>query len=496
MSIVLTVFWIFTSINAEILPTISNATGSFYISSNYSWPYFLSESITCHAAYCHIVCDESESCIELTVNATAAPSTTLVIQCLHSYSCRYIVIHAETAKSVQITCDYDASDDEYSAPCYPLQLNAGDNTSCDIQCTEPKSCLAISVHATAKKVKQLTVNCAGSSSCADLSLDFTNISQFDLYCSSSLSCSGAYVFGTTTNNSSIGIRCASTGHACNDAEFEIDGVMSDMSFLCGSAYDCHGVSLGLSHFASTQIVCNASTSVSQPPCYQMNVEAVESEHVQIECKDFGCESVSISGYEADQLSIECAGYKACKSVNAYCPRAGSCSVDCLFWNACITMRTTIANKDYDQLNINCDASAYGCDASAYGCDADDESVIYCTRSDELGQLTFSHLYQSMVCDGFCCPTNFLPPTYPSSTTERKEEFSEAGNDDNGTVAIAIVILCVLVLIAIIIVIAAVAGGFHVRALRKQLEFSNRDQMNVNLNLHDQPVGDDTAKNDN
>eukprot|EP01083_Nonionella_stella_P063282 164436_1 len=171
----LTLSCIFHTTFSNISPTTSNSSGSFWIASDYSIPnsneyldYFQYASITCSTSYCHIVCDEVEACLHLTVYAAAAWST-LAIQCLDSKSCGGAVIYANTTNSVKLSCDCTVAQSfpYHNGACQSLQLYARNvKNSVDIVCNGPYACRDASFDASLIGTS-LSVTCDGKKGCYD-----------------------------------------------------------------------------------------------------------------------------------------------------------------------------------------------------------------------------------------------------------------------------------------------------------------------------------------
>eukprot|EP01083_Nonionella_stella_P131872 400910_1 len=144
---------------ASIDPTTLNSTGLFWKASDFGKHYFIEgDSITCSASYCHIACDSDifmNNCASLSIYATSS-LTTLVIQCTTSYSCEGIVIYANTANAVNVSCD------DYACPDAKLYVGNVQN-GVIIDC-KTQACLRAYIDAS-NIGNSLTVTCADLNSC-------------------------------------------------------------------------------------------------------------------------------------------------------------------------------------------------------------------------------------------------------------------------------------------------------------------------------------------
>eukprot|EP01083_Nonionella_stella_P268729 908709_1 len=448
---------IFRTMRATINSTTSNATGSFWITSDYynSGEYFKNDLITCSASYCHIVCDVDLGCIELNVRATSS-LTTLVIQCQQYLSCARAVIYANTTNAVKVSCG------RYS--CQNLKLYAENvQNGVNIACAGQSACWAAYVDAS-NIGNSLIVACSGASSCRKANIYCPSDSPCDIHCTGDASC---MVTNIDCVNPTV---CTShTSGACYSASFHIDGgnnETSNISFLCG-AYDCYEAKLNATDIVSVDIRC------SNP---------------------YACFESEIYASKVGQLSVECSGENGCQFASIVCPNDGLCNIDCLDFDACTGMEMAIVGEAYDKLNLNCNGPLYGCGYVSK------LPRIYCIDSGDMSKLIWSNYDQSAVCYGDCCPLHMTPTTdapsanpsmYPTvddtsllrltdvtllPSTKATVSGKSMGTGSWSAVLIVSALLLIILIAAVILLI------YYCQYFRKEIELLKQSKEDIEMKL--------------
>eukprot|EP01083_Nonionella_stella_P030383 83306_1 len=293
-------------INAQLNPTTSNSTGLFWIASEYgSAQYFQSQSITCSAPYCHIVCDTSSSCYDLTVYTTSTPES-LIIQCITEKACTETAIVANGVHSVQLSCNYGVNGDVYEAwnygACVHLTLNASDVASVAVDCHKRYACYGAGFY-------------LGNTESASLSFNGTksgwsgNVQAGDVQNEVNIACSGGY--GScphTVNVSNIGDSFTMT---CDESACSVSDIYCPNGQSCN--IDCLGINacsdegtlnhidmyIGSKAYGKLNFKCNDpryGCGYSKPPhiyCIDSDQESVltwSSYHQSVECYGDCCPS--------------------------------------------------------------------------------------------------------------------------------------------------------------------------------------------------------------
>eukprot|EP01083_Nonionella_stella_P072250 194655_1 len=283
---------IFRTMRATINSTTSNATGSFWITSDYynSGEYFKNDLITCSASYCHIVCDVDLGCIELNVRATSS-LTTLVIQCQQYLSCARAVIYANTTNAVKVSCG------RYS--CQNLKLYAENvQNGVNIACAGQSACWAAYVDAS-NIGNSLTVTCADLNSCRDTDIYCPNNVPCNIYCTGDNACRNANCHVPTrwdktlnsaylcSNTSSY--VCEGANVVCQDTDLTSALVFNDSKWECAD-YGCcpyESVTISCVPGLSCQIDCDIQI------CNDRYINATEATSLAMDCGTNGCQDATI-----------------------------------------------------------------------------------------------------------------------------------------------------------------------------------------------------------
>eukprot|EP01083_Nonionella_stella_P025759 70944_1 len=365
--ILVTLALILHLIQTQINPTTTNSSGTFYVASDYvnSGQFFRSGSITCSGSYCHILCDASRGCQHLTVDATS-PSTALVIQCLvHDNACAYAVINADTAKSVQLSCELTLSTD---SSCRSLKLHANNvQNDVNIVCGA-YSCQYADFHAS-NIGGSLTMLCYGARACDNVEIYCPKDVSCDINCLEHIegSCYNTQIYIATSETDKVSLNCSnapeptcySTDIVCQDTGLSTPLIFSNSSWECGFDSDCcpRIGSITCSNGGSCQIDCDMQ------PCNYHDIVATSAASLTLDCGTNGCQYARIYCPIADSTSchVQCTAPYACKSVyiEHVTHLIHELIVDCISLYACQYMELQSHSDEITQLRLNCSAQ-YSC----------------------------------------------------------------------------------------------------------------------------------------
>eukprot|EP01083_Nonionella_stella_P161900 530861_1 len=298
---------------ANISSTTSNSSGFFWIASDYynSSDYFKSESITCSAPFCHIVCDIKNGCQFLTVNTTSLLPT-LRIVCNGANTClgaRFYV-----GKSVTVTCD---------------------GTGCD----EP----SIEIATKWDQTLNLEYHCDMSSS----SIQGVCFGP-DVYCA----------------DTGLNSRLTYANHL-----YAYTDIMPSDSFWSCSNYRCCPYGTG-TITCSADVLCEIDCDVhsQSQSCNNHRIDATEATSLVLDCGVNGCQGSQIKCPTGANTScnIRCPSDTSCEF--AYVQTGTSemyqLSLQCNGLNACQWMQLQLHSSKITKMNLNCSAR-YSCQAMNY-----------------------------------------------------------------------------------------------------------------------------------
>eukprot|EP01083_Nonionella_stella_P268728 908708_1 len=384
---------IFRTMRATINSTTSNATGSFWITSDYynSGEYFKNDLITCSASYCHIVCDVDLGCIELNVRATSS-LTTLVIQCQQYLSCARAVIYANTTNAVKVSCG------RYS--CQNLKLYAENvQNGVNIACAGQSACWAAYVDAS-NIGNSLIVACSGASSCRKANIYCPSDSPCDIHCTGDWSCmvTNLYIPSRWKNPLNLEYLCskASSG-ACQEA-----------NIVCEDTHLTAPLVFADDEWGCSDDGCCPYASIETVPCFP-------GVSCQIDCDIQTCYGRYINATEATSLAMDC-GTNGCQDAKIQCPAStdASCNIRCPTPYSCQYVSVHTGSNTMNQLGLYCDGS-YGCQYMQLQVDAAKIETfdLNCSASNSCNGLDTSsvtssiinYLYIDCTADKACYQTN-------------------------------------------------------------------------------------------
>eukprot|EP01083_Nonionella_stella_P072251 194657_1 len=276
---------------ASIDPTTLNSTGLFWRTSD-STSHFAADSITCSASYCHIACDSDifmNNCASLSIYATSS-LTTLVIQCTEDSSCDSIVIYANTANAVNVSCD------DYACPDAKLYVGNVQN-GVIIDCKQ-QGCPDAYIDAS-NIGNSLTVTCADLNSCRDTDIYCPNNVPCNIYCTGDNACRNANCHVPTrwdktlnsaylcSNTSSY--VCEGANVVCQDTDLTSALVFNDSKWECAD-YGCcpyESVTISCVPGLSCQIDCDIQI------CNDRYINATEATSLAMDCGTNGCQDATI-----------------------------------------------------------------------------------------------------------------------------------------------------------------------------------------------------------
>eukprot|EP01084_Bolivina_argentea_P276642 472065_1 len=379
-------------IKALILPTISNTTGEYYITSQSG--SFANNIITCTSTSCFITCDNPHNCSSTIINASQSdsltiqcteyrscylinllqgPSTSIHIQCLNAAACDQAVFDIQDTEDVYISC-YNINCDgcgTSKGACRLAIFNAQHSINVNVDCLHRYDCWSTTFDITntdntylyASKYgglwksiiigtsisDELTVNCTGKSACR----------QADITCPISASCN---------------IYCqydAIDWEICRDLDIFLENVNAELNLICGSkSGNCQNVDL---HCDSTGLMSNIEW-FGEPDRYEcidldlccpntlrapVNIIQCNSgANCVLNCTDISCAyKTIINATYALSLTVSCNNNYECQYNDIYCPNNGDCIVNCLGQSSCRFME--LFPETVTSLRINC-VGSYSC----------------------------------------------------------------------------------------------------------------------------------------
>eukprot|EP01084_Bolivina_argentea_P282353 483284_1 len=140
-----------------MLPTISNSTGDYFISSASS---FEGGSISCTQANCQIICNTYHGCFD--VNILTPSTSTLFLQCSVPWACGLIKLNSNTppTDALWIVC-------EDRNPCWNSDFIT-DTKNVSLSCHSDDACSVINLKAGGDLAN---VSCMGSNACSHFNLN-------------------------------------------------------------------------------------------------------------------------------------------------------------------------------------------------------------------------------------------------------------------------------------------------------------------------------------
>ncbi len=165
-------------IAAEIMPTIKNESGSYFIS-NGSY-LFSNNNILCHSSYinCYIWCSCTICCTNTIIKAET--NTSSIVYCNDSYSCSSITIYAQNTDYLAII----PTKWGYFNPVNIMKIYASNTKNLNINC-ENGHCNGLTLYAT--NSTETNVSCIGQF--YPNHIYDTTCSQFEIICNGPTSCS-------------------------------------------------------------------------------------------------------------------------------------------------------------------------------------------------------------------------------------------------------------------------------------------------------------------
>eukprot|EP01083_Nonionella_stella_P014010 39391_1 len=363
--------------------------------------------------------------------------------------CHTYVLDATQATSLTLDCGTNG--------CQFSRIYCPRTGVCTIQCPEPNSCQYMKLKLNSSKITQLSITCGGSNACEhmDVELNDAQITRLYLNCNAFKSCWGLDLSSFAKPRLSyLGIDCTydsacaalqlsariashaiiSCGahSACAFTEFDLisDAPNVTVDIICDNALyppsysttsywpypfptlgpkskgACHQTTMNIFGHNKTN---NVSYLCHDNDCVESTVNISNFYLIDMECGGSnGCE-YSLYAETSQHLAVNCSGYKGCENIHVYCPIVGTCNFHCIGNDSCRAMTAEIANDEYHNLNINCIDPVYGC---GY----DEETIIRCVDSKMYGKLMWFSYYEKMICNGFCCPPNYLPNDKKDSST--------------------------------------------------------------------------------
>eukprot|EP01084_Bolivina_argentea_P276643 472069_1 len=380
------------SIKALLLPTISNTSGEYYITSQSG--SFVNNNITCTSASCLIICNTPEDCASTQIDASQ--SDKLIIQCTEYRSCHHTNLLQGPSTSINIQCINDAACDEsifniYSTEnveiiCYNINcqkscvtnngacrlatFNAQNSTNVHIDCKDQYDCWSTIFDVTQTDITHINAQYFGAYKSVIIGTLITT--ELTVNCSDLQACRIADIYCPISAKCNIHCQYdAQNLGLCRDIDIFLENKNSDLTLLCGeTAGNCLNVDLlcldtGLNTNYEWMSQPNRYECIELDNCcpdvMKASVNIIQcnvNENCVINCTEIGCEyKTIINGSLASSLTVTCNMLHECQYNDIYCPNNGDCIVNCLGQSSCRFME--LFPETVTSLRINC-VGSYSC----------------------------------------------------------------------------------------------------------------------------------------
>eukprot|EP00485_Elphidium_margaritaceum_P015609 CAMPEP_0202730382 /NCGR_PEP_ID=MMETSP1385-20130828/186613_1 /ASSEMBLY_ACC=CAM_ASM_000861 /TAXON_ID=933848 /ORGANISM="Elphidium margaritaceum" /LENGTH=624 /DNA_ID=CAMNT_0049396655 /DNA_START=16 /DNA_END=1890 /DNA_ORIENTATION=+ len=366
-------------ISCGIAPTSFTDTTEYYVTSDRDGT-FEGAAIECSKSECHVTCDETEGCVEITINAeqaenlfvtcsgtdsckqaviTGAASQSTQIDCTASAACAYASFDVGLSPTVSVTCAYSSASSLLGAPCLFATFKAQDSTNLFASCTDDYSCYYTNIWCPSSSTAngQCTIDCDGGLA------GFNQCSNLNVYIDDAL----------TADHVSVDCR-SFAAVTCTGTEFKC---VSDQ--YSGEQYPSTELVYSWRSWGEMDCVDGACC----PIAYKAGVLdcSGQTQNCVIDCVSSDCSNYAIDGSQVtSSLTVNCdSGNGGCSFADIKCPTSDSavCTVNCLNANACEKMSISAAQSQ--SLDLSCDGSE-SCSSSTVFCPAHsvDACSIACT----------------------------------------------------------------------------------------------------------------------